>query len=75
VAAGYALAIAGVGPFCVVEIHSELLVSQRAVAMCGRRVLVCDRFGGLFVWIPSEDEVCADCVDAVRVVVNHRLHP
>lgn len=62
---GYALAINGMKPFCLVAITPELRVSTDATSMCGLTVLVCNRFGGLFLWEPM-DPVCPNCLKAVR---------
>jgi transposase len=60
----YVLAIAGVGPDCLVEVRAgDVLAERRQRAMCGRMTVVRWVWGRYFYWRPGEDSVCGECAD------------
>jgi hypothetical protein len=67
IAAAFALAMRGVGPYCLVERTPDTRAWADATALCGQSVLVCNHGGGLLRWEPPGDPVCADCL-----AVHHR---
>ncbi|MEU4231476.1 hypothetical protein AB0F17_44890 [Nonomuraea sp. NPDC026600] len=72
----YVLAFAGVGPFCLVEHHPGIRVSTWETAVCGARVVVCDRagLGVLFQW-EAGDPVHEACERTVAARDPHRRGP
>jgi hypothetical protein len=75
IAAAFALAIRGVGPYCLVVRTPGTRVWQDATALCGESVLVCNDGGGLRRWEPPGDPVCADCLNAHHRSMSPRSAP
>jgi hypothetical protein len=59
-----AVAIAGWGPYCLVERTPDMRAWENATALCGQTVLTCNLGGEPRPWEPYSDAVCGNCLAA-----------